>query len=687
MEGNIMLAISPSLRRSWIIGLLPATCLLILLSWGSSDTWARSTTPDEATSVVQGWLSLEATPLGARIGNKVKEVKTYKSEAGADLYFVVSLNPSGFVIVPADDLVEPIIAFLPEGTFDPSPLNPLGALVSQDVPGRVLSAKETEAQSLTTEALPQNLQDRQSKWNLLKNRGAAPENLNSSSSQDYGVSVISDVRVAPLVQSKWDQYNVGSTYCYNYFTPNHDYCGCVATAMSQLMRFWQHPTSGVGTTSFPITINVTDSLGHILSTTSRSESLRGGNGTGGPYNWGNSMPLVPSSSTTDDQRQAIGALTHDAGVSVNMIYSNTGSGADTNEAADAFRSVFMYSNAKKGYNSGSNLPPTQRDNMVNPNLDAGYPIIFGITGAGGHAIVCDGYGYTIGTEYHHLNMGWSGYDDAWYNLPNINTTNYTFTSVYKCIYNVYVTGSGEIISGRTLTSTNLPISGVTITATRSAGGTYTATTNPQGIYALPKIPSGSSYIITATKTGHTFTSRTVSTGTSTDMTTTTGNLWGINFIDGSPPPPPLTLNTVLDNNNLVFTNGGNANWFGETDTFIYGGSAAQSGLITDSQSSSFQTTVVGPGNVTFYWQVSSEEGWDYLRVFLDGVQQDQISGEVNWTLKTITLPAGSHTIQWSYQKDGSVSEGSDCGWVDKIVAPAQKKSSALPAILRLLLPD
>ena len=59
--------------------------------------------------------------------------------------------------------------------------------------------------------------------------------------------------------------------------------------------------------------------------------------------------------------------------------------------------------------------------MVNPNLDAGYPVLFGITGAGGHAIVCDGYGYNPSTMYHHLNMGWSGNDDAWYNLPTIDT--------------------------------------------------------------------------------------------------------------------------------------------------------------------------------------------------------------------------------------------------------------------------
>jgi len=51
----------------------------------------------------------------------------------------------------------------------------------------------------------------------------------------------------------------------------------------------------------------------------------------------------------------------------------------------------MYRNARKGFNEGYNLPGTQRNEMVNPNLDAGYPVLFGITGVdGGHAIICDG---------------------------------------------------------------------------------------------------------------------------------------------------------------------------------------------------------------------------------------------------------------------------------------------------------
>ncbi len=378
---------------------------------------------------------------------------------------------------------------------------------------------------------------------------------------------------------------------------------------------------------------------------------------------------MPASGATTAQRQAIGNLTHDAGLSVNMDYASRASAAYTEDAVNAFVNTFGYSNAKWGYNSGSNLPATERNNMVNPNLHANYPVLFGITGHdGGHAIVCDGYGYDSSTMYHHLNMGWAGSDDAWYNLPDITTTYYTFNSVYKCVYNVYPIGSGEIIAGRVTESNGTtPVSGVTVTATRSGGATYNALapTDANGIYAITKVLSASSYTVSASKIGYTFASQAASTGTSTDGGTTTGNLWQVNFVAGG--GPSLTLNQALDNTRLSFNNLDAAVWFPETATYYYGGSAAQSGAITNNQYTRLQTTVVGPGTLWFWWKVSSEADYDYLDLYIDGVDTDWISGAVNWTQRSYNIPAGIHTVTWQYSKDGSVSAGSDCGWVDKVV--------------------
>jgi hypothetical protein len=162
-------------------------------------------------------------------------------------------------------------------------------------------------------------------------------------------------------------------------------------------------------------------------------------------------------------------------------------------------------------------------------------------------------------------------------------------------------------------------------------------------------------------------------------TLTTDDINGIIEIYGAAAGGP-TLNQALDNANLSFTLGGNVNWFPETATFYYGGSAAQSGAIADSQSSWLQTTVVGPGKVSFYWKVSSELNFDFLEFHIDGVRQPgRISGNVDWQQKIFSIPAGSHTIKWVYVKDSSVIAGSDCGWLDKVVYPA-------PAIIAPILP-
>jgi choice-of-anchor C domain-containing protein len=144
----------------------------------------------------------------------------------------------------------------------------------------------------------------------------------------------------------------------------------------------------------------------------------------------------------------------------------------------------------------------------------------------------------------------------------------------------------------------------------------------------------------------------------------------------------VDLNTALDNNLLALSTSVNANWFGESTTAYFGSSASQSGLIADGQSSWLESVVTGPGIVSFHWKVSSESGFDYLRFSLDGAEQDKISGEVNWQLKTFTIPGGNHTIRWTYEKDSSISRGSDCGWVDKLEYVGRRDVSAvLPLLL------
>ncbi|MFW6107376.1 MAG: C10 family peptidase, partial [bacterium] len=489
---------------------------LLLTSWAAV---AEPTTAADARQAVRRWLRADPRPLGAPLGRAVARVETYRDEKGGPLYYVVTLRPAGFVVVSGDDLVEPFIAFAAQGRYEASSDNPLGALVTRDLPRRIRQARGIDAGLADGATVPAPAQRARRKWRL------RPPPRNDGGEID--LPSVSDPRVSPLLGSRWSQGSVGGRYCYNYYTPNHYVCGCVATAMAQLMRFHRYPTGPVGTAEYTIYVDGEP----------ESRRLRGGDGSGGAYCWAD-MPLVPSSSSTDAQRRAIGALCHDAGLSVNMHYSRSGSGA-YHLGGSSLATTFGYSSAIEA--SSSTDLGQALIHMANTNLDSGRPVLLGIFGAGGHAIVCDGYGYNLATLYHHLNLGWAGAYDAWYNLPNVGT-GYDFDTVLRCVYNVYRAGSGEIISGRVTDEDGDPVPAALVRAVRSGGGTYTATTNSRGIYAIAKMPSASTYTVSCYKPGHTFEDQVVQVGTSRSSRSTTGNVWGVDF--GGPPPVRIATTSL-----------------------------------------------------------------------------------------------------------------------------------------------
>jgi hypothetical protein len=132
---------------------------------------------------------------------------------------------------------------------------------------------------------------------------------------------------------------------------------------------------------------------------------------------------------------------------------------------------------------------------------------------------------------------------------------------------------------------------------------------------------------------------------------------------------PITLAEALNSPGQMWTTGGQVPWGGQTSTSHDGVSAAQSGSIGDQQSSWMQTSVYGAGTLSFWWKVSSEADYDNLKFKVDGWIWREISGEVGWRQETALRieGAGLHTLQWSYTKDKTVSEGADSGWVDQVV--------------------
>ena len=462
---------------------------------------------NQALDAAAQWHRLTPAPMGGHAG-KIGKIKTYSNAAGEARFHVVDLEPTGYVVIAADDALEPVIAFSLKGRFAAKAQNPLYDLLLKDTENRVRHAR---ADATAQHPLSQVVLAARKHWGMLTAATATGAVTAQAAST---VTSVSDECVAPLVQSEWSQStnDSGNAAVYNYYTPpdaagnvNNDVCGCVATAMAQVMRYWQWPQSGVGTASFPITVNGV----------SEQRALRGGNGSGGPYDWAD-MVLAPGSGVTAKQCQAIGALTADAGVANNMEYTAEESGAIPSSAV--LRTVFKYAGAASSQDTLSDLLVA-----IRTNLDAGQPVTLSIYGPpGGHEVVCDGYGYNLSTLYDHINVGWgpaqNALDNIWYNLPTISPpdTGYTFNSVEACYFNINPTVTGEIISGRITQANGTPVSGVVVNL--SGATVRTGTTNQEGIFAFNGVPSNTTWTVAPTGSSNTYApaSALVATGISGD---------------------------------------------------------------------------------------------------------------------------------------------------------------------------
>ena len=116
------------------------------------------------------------------------------------------------------------------------------------------------------------------------------------------------------------------------------------------------------------------------------------------------------------------------------------------------------------------------------------------------------------------------------------------------------------------------------------------------------------------------------------------------------------------------------------------GLVASSGRVAGNSSSAMQFSATGPGVVSFYWKVSSEPRRDGVRLFVNGrpavdpIARSMVglSGESSWEERTVSLPRGTSTVEFRYQKDAVLSEGLDRAWVYGI------KVGQLPVFTRLL---
>ena len=443
---------------------------------------AATVTADQAKTAVQRWLR-DDPALGCPIQGAVGEVRTCTPTNGASFH-VVKLAAGGFVVTSADTRRAPVVAFSSGADLVEDDTNPLWVLLKRDLAIRAQGGSSGGGAQLMGAAPSEVEAANEAKWAKLLGGGAQ---LMSA----QGISSVSDVRVAPLVQSKWNQDDVGGGYCYNYYTPNHYVCGCVATAGAQIMRYFCYPTAAM-----PPYTNENCAVNGTPTTLITQ---------GGTYSW-ELMPLVPAnSSMTDAQRQAIGKLTSDVGICCNMNYKSGGSSSGGYMLAHVFTNHFGYASAQVANWNTDQSGSANVKNALLSNFDAGLPVALGLDSDydGGHEIVGDGYGYSDGTLYIHFNMGWGGYDDAWYAPPAMETTQYDFSILDGVVYNVFTNLplNTVICSGRVLDASGIPVENAMVTAKISGTSTIvqSVTSNAKGIYALT-LPAAA-YTITATSCG------------------------------------------------------------------------------------------------------------------------------------------------------------------------------------------
>ena len=443
---------------------------------------AEEVSADSAGVAARRWLEDDAA-LGCNLGVEVDSVRTCSPQADASFH-VVKLKDGGFVVMSSDTTREPVVAFSSGGDLVESDANPLWVLLKNDLALRIGEEAATNRKSglLKATAGGSSASGNEAKWNRLLGKSSGL--LRAS----QGVSSISDVRVAPLVQSKWGQGDVGNDqHCYNYYTPNHYVCGCVATAGAQIMRYFEWPRSSVSVAQFTNPYCRVDGSACALTM------------QGGCYDW-SQMPLAPDGSITEIQRQAIGKLTSDIGICVGMNYNPNASSSGGHMLAEAFTNHYGYANA---LSFGWKDDISRSDDMKNAllsNFDAGLPVAISLSdnAKNGHEIVGDGYGYSGDTLYLHFNMGWSGSEDAWYAPPQVATEQFNFNALDGFVCNIFTNSAydnGVICSGRVLDATGAPIANAVVSAKKSGSIVQSATTNAKGIYALV-LPAGS-YVLSA----------------------------------------------------------------------------------------------------------------------------------------------------------------------------------------------
>ncbi len=303
---------------------------------------------------------------------------TEMTESGNPAVYVFNFE-NGFVLVSADDVAHPILSFSDEESVDPNNMPDGFAYYLRFYARQIAYAQENNFEPEAEVA---------SEWRHVAHDGF--ENDNRSTRGD----------VAPLLTTNWNQ-----DYPYNAYCPTghggpqgHAYAGCVATAMSMVMKYWNWPIQGNGEHSYTPD-------GYPMQTVNFGATT---------YDWAN----MPNTCNTSNY-QAVATLMYHCGVSVDMMYGGSSSGAYSQDVPPAIAEYFRYTDHATRMDRDL-YSKYDWEEMLIASLEEGFPLYYsGSDTEGGHAFACCGY-REIDRKFF-FNWGWSGSLNNYYAIDALNT--------------------------------------------------------------------------------------------------------------------------------------------------------------------------------------------------------------------------------------------------------------------------
>lgn len=329
-------------------------------------------------------------------GNASKQVAnldlvyTQTTESGANALYVFNFE-GGYLIMAADDVAQPILAYGEEGNFDANNIADGLAYYLRHYALQIDYAV-TNNMTATPEIAEQWEQIR--RYGVIKGERATRGN------------------VAPLISTNWDQGSPFNAYC-----PTGQggpggraYAGCVATAMSMVMKRWNWPEHGQGSHSYTPS-------GYPTQSADFENTY---------YQWSN-MP----DNINNSNYQAVALLMYHCGVAVDMQYGANGSGAHSQDVPGAIANYFRYTDHATRYERDL-YSKYEWEEVLIANLQEGFPLYYsGADGNEGHAFVCCGYRESDRKFY--FNWGWSGFNNNYFAIDALNTYSGSFNDYQSAI--------------------------------------------------------------------------------------------------------------------------------------------------------------------------------------------------------------------------------------------------------------